>query len=498
MTIKNMLSALVCLLLSTVIGFVFYEMKFSDTNIITVYILGVMVTAIITSSRTISFLQSAASVVVFNYFFTDPRFSLDTYDPGYPVTFVISFIAALITSNIALKMKTQARELAKLAYRTKIILDTNQLLQNGKTVEEIGNTMAAQLGKVLSHTVVYYGLEGEHLGSPVIYNANGEKDESHRSSLITENEHAVAEWVFKNNKRAGATTGTLSEAACYYLAVRSLDAVYGVVGIEIGDGEILSAYESNMLMAILSESATVMEREVLRTREEAATEKANSEKLRANLLRSISHDLRTPLNVPYFLFGHSMGSFMARRYIMTCGNELDGVIISGTGNQSGSVLKAGKIMVSLTKFFKGDRYRSKMLKNMFFSKYNDHISNVRTSNDWLTKDETIVDKYNTDKYCTYSFTVNGYRTLLDVLSFIQNSNNIAKIPNNLPVFLIAGEEDPVGNYGKAVKNVYEIYKKAGIKDISIKLYKNDRHELINETDKEDVYDDIRHWLICHL
>lgn len=183
---------------------------------------------------------------------------------------------------------------------------------------------------------------------------------------------------------------------------------------------------------------------------------------------------------------------------MTYGNELDGVIISGTGNQSGSVLKAGKIMVSLTKFFKGDRYRSKMLKNMFFSKFNNHIPNVRTSNDWLTKDETIVDKYNTDKYCTYSFTVNGYRTLLDVLSFIQNSNNIAKIPKNLSVFLIAGEEDPVGNYGKAVKNVYEIYKEAGIKDISIKLYKNDRHELINETDKEDVYDDIRHWLICHL
>ena len=203
-------------------------------------------------------------------------------------------------------------------------------------------------------------------------------------------------------------------------------------------------------------------------------------------------------NVPYFLFGHSMGSFMARRYIMTYGNELDGAIISGTGNQSGSVLKAGKITVSLTKFFKGDLYRSKMLKNMFFSKFNDHIPNVRTSNDWLTKDETIVDKYNTDKYCTYSFTVNGYRTLLDVLSFIQNSNNIAKIPKNLPVFLIAGEEDPVGNYGKAVKNVYEFYKKVGIKDISIKLYKNDRHELINETDKEDVYDDIRYWLICHL
>lgn len=203
-------------------------------------------------------------------------------------------------------------------------------------------------------------------------------------------------------------------------------------------------------------------------------------------------------DVPYFLFGHSMGSFMARRYIMTYGNELDGVIISGTGNQSGSVLKAGKIMVSLTKLFKGDRYRSRMLKNMFFSKFNARIPNVRTSNDWLTKDEAIVDKYNADKYCTYSFTVNGYRTLLEVLSFIQNENNIEKIPKNLPVFLIAGEEDPVGNYGKAVKNVYEIYEQAGIEDISIKLYKDARHELINETDKEDIYEDIRGWMVCHL
>ena len=85
-----------------------------------------------------------------------------------------------------------------------------------------------------------------------------------------------------------------------------------------------------------------------------------------------------------------------------------------------------------------------------------------------------------------------------MLSFIQNENNIEKIPKNLPVFLIAGEEDPVGNYGKAVKNVYEIYEQAGIEDISIKLYKDDRHELINETDKEDIYEDIRGWMVCHL
>lgn len=113
--------------------------------------------------------------------------------------------------------------------------------------------------------------------------------------MLIDNERAVAQWVFKNNKRAGATTGTLANAACYYLAVRSLNEVYGVVGIRISQGEILSAFESNVLMAVLSETATVMERELLRKREETASELANSEKLRANLLRSISHDLRTPL-----------------------------------------------------------------------------------------------------------------------------------------------------------------------------------------------------------
>lgn len=203
-------------------------------------------------------------------------------------------------------------------------------------------------------------------------------------------------------------------------------------------------------------------------------------------------------DVPYFLFGHSMGSFMARRYIMTYGSELDGVILSGTGNQPKILLAAAEMVTALIKTWKGDHHRSPMLKKLFFSKYNDRISNARTSNDWLTKDDVIVDQYNTDKFCTYSFTVNGYRTLLDALSFIQNRANIAGIPENLPVFLIAGKEDPVGNYGKEVKHVYEIYKQAGIKDISMKLYKDDRHELLHETDKETVYHDILQWLICHI
>ena len=203
-------------------------------------------------------------------------------------------------------------------------------------------------------------------------------------------------------------------------------------------------------------------------------------------------------DVPYFLLGHSMGSFMVRRYIMTYGDVLDGAIISGTGSQQRYVLNAAKVLASLSQTFKGDRYRSKMLIKLFFSKNNNRISNPRTENDWLTKDETIVDQYNADKFCTFSFTVNGYRTVLDVLTFIQNPKNIDKIPKKLPILFIAGEEDPVGNYGKAVKFVYQTYVHAGIQDVSIKLYENDRHELLNETDKEIVYADLKNWLICHI
>ena len=202
--------------------------------------------------------------------------------------------------------------------------------------------------------------------------------------------------------------------------------------------------------------------------------------------------------IPCFLFGHSMGSFMARRYIMTYGNQLDGVILSGTGSQPGSLLKLGNLLANLIMRIKGDRYRSDLLKKLFLGNFNRRIKNARTYNDWITKDEAIVDLYNRDKYCTFSFTVNGYRTLLDVLSYIQDPKHIVDIPKKLPVLLMAGEEDPVGQYGKSVINVFESYRKTGLEDVSMKLYKNDRHELINETDKEMVYDDVNRWLKAHL
>lgn len=199
-------------------------------------------------------------------------------------------------------------------------------------------------------------------------------------------------------------------------------------------------------------------------------------------------------DVPYFLLGHSMGSFMARRYLMTYGCELTGAIISGTGGSSNAKLLVGKTCAAVIGACKGQRYRSPFMKSGSFSSYNKRIKPVRTPNDWLTRDAAIVDWYNGEKYCTFDFTINGYKTLFEVLTFIQKQENIDKIPKKLPILLIAGGQDPVGAYGRAVEAVYKRYKKSGIEDVNIRIYPDDRHEILNELDKDTIYADILKWL----
>ena len=189
---------------------------------------------------------------------------------------------------------------------------------------------------------------------------------------------------------------------------------------------------------------------------------------------------------------------MARRYLMTYGEELTGAIICGTGYTPGAVLMAGKLCAGVISKVKGERHRSKFLQKLAFGSYNKRIADKRTANDWLTKNTEMVDAYNRDKYCTFLFTVNGYQTLFDVLGFIQKKENIEKIPKNLPVYMIAGEEDPVGNYGKGVEKVFEEYRKCGIRDLELKLYEDDRHEILNELDRENVYLDVKNWILKHI
>ena len=200
-------------------------------------------------------------------------------------------------------------------------------------------------------------------------------------------------------------------------------------------------------------------------------------------------------NIPYFLMGHSMGSFMARRYLMTYGEKITGAIISGTGYKTAPVLAVAFFFTAVTKFFHGERYRSPFMKWLVFHTYNRKIADVKTKNDWLTRDAAVVAAYNENPYCKFSFTVNGYETLFGAIKYIQKQNNWEETPKQLPILMIAGEEDPVGSYGKDVKKVYKKYQQLGCDHIELKLYQDDRHELVNELDREVVYADISQWIL---
>lgn len=194
--------------------------------------------------------------------------------------------------------------------------------------------------------------------------------------------------------------------------------------------------------------------------------------------------------VPFFLFGHSMGSFLARRYMMTYGHLLDGVVLMGTGLQPPAVLKAGQAAAASMSVVKGEKYRSQTMLKMAFGAYNKRIRPVRTEYDWLSRDTANVDAYVEDPFCGFMFTLNGYKTLFDVLAFIQDGKNLRKLPLDVPVLLVSGEEDPVGHYGKDIRDICQVYREAGMKAIEMKLYPGGRHEMLNELNYEQVQADI--------
>ena len=201
------------------------------------------------------------------------------------------FLAALLTSSLAVKLKNHAGQSAKSAYRTKVLFDTNQLLQQAKDKNEIVSATANQLIKLLDKDIVFYLTENEKLGEPHIFTVSNDRA---NNEMTGAKEKAVAEWVQKNNKHAGATTETLSNAKCLYLSIRVNSRVYGVVGIYIGE-EPLDSFEKSILLSILGECALSLENEKNAREKEEAAILAKNEQLRANLLRAISHDLRTPL-----------------------------------------------------------------------------------------------------------------------------------------------------------------------------------------------------------
>lgn len=288
---SDIITILVILIITSMIGMLFYSMNLGEANIMTVYILGVLIAALKTSKRLYSVVLSVLNVLAFDFLFIEPRYTFTAYDPVYIITFSVMFVSAFVTGGLTNKIKKQAIQSAKLAYRTKILLETNQLLQQAGSDAAIATVTSHQLLKLLNKTIVYYSADKKGLLPPVVYNV---KNDVHTEQLINSNERAVAQWVYKNNKRAGVKTGTLNNAKCQYLAIRSKDNVYGVVGIAI-DNEDLDVFENNLVLSILGECALALEKEIYSKKRQEIYLQAKNEQLRSNLLRSISHDLRTPL-----------------------------------------------------------------------------------------------------------------------------------------------------------------------------------------------------------
>ena len=199
-------------------------------------------------------------------------------------------------------------------------------------------------------------------------------------------------------------------------------------------------------------------------------------------------------DIPYFLLGHSMGSFYARQYLCKFGSELTGAIIMGTGNQPKALLQAGCALIHTIALLKGWRYRSSLVDNMAFGSYNTSFEPARTTKDWLSKDTHQVDLYVADELCGFTFTLNAYLNMFRGMVKLHDKKLLSKMPKELPVFFVAGKDDPVGNFGKGVLEVANLFQKLGMNNLKTKLYSGDRHEILNETDRNMVYEDILSWI----
>jgi len=195
---------------------------------------------------------------------------------------------------------------------------------------------------------------------------------------------------------------------------------------------------------------------------------------------------------PVVLFGHSMGSFVVRKYCARYGDKIDAAIFCGTsGANPGAGI--GAAIAAFVAREKGDHYRSPLLDSLAFGSYNSHFKPPRTKFDWLTRDNEIVDRYIEDPLCGFLFTALGYRELFKLLQDISSKNWYRNVPYILPMLLVSGEEDPVGSYGKGIREVSAGLKKSGHQDVTVKLYPGGRHEILNELNRDEVYQDILDW-----
>ncbi len=202
--------------------------------------------------------------------------------------------------------------------------------------------------------------------------------------------------------------------------------------------------------------------------------------------------------VPYFLMGHSMGSFVARGYLIEYSGTVDGCILSGTGQEAPGVISLGNVASSILGKLKGSRAHSAFLNKFSVGAYNARFKPNRTTADWISRDEAVVDAYLADPLCNFLPTIGMYRDIFKGMEFLSLPDNLRKMDSFVPVYLFSGDKDPVGEEGEGVRRVYSILRYNGVREVAIKLYPDGRHEMLNEINREEVFQDTLDWLEEHL
>ncbi len=203
-------------------------------------------------------------------------------------------------------------------------------------------------------------------------------------------------------------------------------------------------------------------------------------------------------NLPVFLLGHSFGSITARATISKFGKIYDGIILSGTTGTSKMLISSGKLIASIQGLFKGKDKKSELMNSMSFKDFNNSFKPAKTEFDWLSRDHERNKNYVDDPYCGTVFTNGFFADMLSMMAYVNKKSSVENMPKDIPILMISGAKDPVGDFGKGVTKIYNIYKQAGVEDIKLKLYENARHEVLNEINRQEVYNDILQWIDEHI
>lgn len=198
--------------------------------------------------------------------------------------------------------------------------------------------------------------------------------------------------------------------------------------------------------------------------------------------------------IPFVILGHSMGSFILRNYLCRYGTGISGAVIMGTGMQPPALIAASKALAAVQKVFCGSKHVSRLMDRIAFGGYNKRFPEASSPSAWLSRDEEQVAKYDADPLCGFKFTVNGFQTLSELISRIQKKENLEKMPGSLPLLVVSGKEDPVGEFGEGVQRAYKSLLDSGMENVTLKLYEGARHELLNETNREEVMQEIWQWI----